>query len=81
MARTGSQSVERALTIRTREGVAPVDLGELRFTLARALAPVDRDRALVLATQARADYGGDGDADGVSTIDAWLKGQLSRGRQ
>ena len=68
--------LERALAIRTRKGVAPVDLGELRFALARALAPVDRDRALVLATQARGDYHSADDEDAVSRIDTWLKGQL-----
>ncbi len=70
--------LERALTLRTRAGVPPVDLGELRFALARALAPVERDRALVLATQARGDYSGDGDTDGVSTVDTWLKSQVKR---
>jgi len=67
--------LERALTIRSREGVAPVDIGELRFALARALLPVDRDRAIVLATQARDDYARDGAKDDVQTITIWLKQQ------
>ena len=72
--------LERALAIRTRKDVDPVDLGELRFALARAVAPVDRDRALVLATEARSDYSDSGDADTVQTINTWLKGQLKSGR-
>jgi len=70
--------LERALAIRSREGVPPVDLGELRFALARALAPVERDRALVLAAQARGDYSSDGDTDSVSTVETWLKSQIKR---
>jgi serine/threonine protein kinase/tetratricopeptide (TPR) repeat protein len=70
--------LERALAIRSREGVAPVDIGELRFALARALRQVDRDRAIVLATQARDDYSRDGAAEQVQTIDAWLKDQVGR---
>ncbi len=69
--------LERALAIRSRE-VKPVDIGELRFALARALLPVDRDRAIVLATQARGDYHRDGDQDQVQSIDAWLAGQVDR---
>ncbi|HEY0137495.1 MAG TPA: tetratricopeptide repeat-containing protein kinase family protein, partial [Nannocystis sp.] len=72
--------LERAHKLRTRDGATHADLGELRFALARALAPVDRDRALVLATQARSDYSGSGETDIVSTIDTWLKGQLKRRR-
>jgi serine/threonine protein kinase/tetratricopeptide (TPR) repeat protein len=72
------ESLERALAIRTRKDVVPVDLGELRFALARAVAPVDRDRSLVLATQARSDYSDLADAEAVERINAWLKGQFSR---
>jgi tetratricopeptide (TPR) repeat protein len=72
--------LERALAIRTRKDVDPVDLGELRFALARAVAPVDRDRALVLATEARGDYSDAGDADTVQAINTWLKGQLKHDR-
>ena len=72
--------LERALALQTRDGAPPADLGELRYALARALAPVDRDRALVLAAEARGDYSSNGDADTVSAIDTWLKGQLKRRR-
>ncbi|MBA3549947.1 MAG: tetratricopeptide repeat protein [Nannocystis sp.] len=72
--------LERALAIRSREGVAPVDIGELRFALARAVLQVDRDRAIVLATQARGDYDHDGDKDQVLVIDGWLKDQVDRRR-
>jgi len=70
--------LERALGIRSREGVAPVDIGELRFALARALLPVDGARAIVLAMQARADYNRDGDKEQVASIDTWLKDQAAR---
>ncbi len=71
--------LERCLAIGTRDGAEPLDadeLGEIRFALARALAPVDRDRALVLAAQARGDYSGVGKEDDVTAIDAWLKSQI-----
>jgi len=71
-------ALERALAIRTRKGVEPVDIGELRFVLARTLAASDRDRAVVLAQQAREDYARDGAQDHVRDIDTWLKGQLKR---
>jgi serine/threonine protein kinase/tetratricopeptide (TPR) repeat protein len=69
------QLLERALALRSREGVAPVDIGELRFALARALLPVDRDRAIVLGMQARDDYDRDGVKDQVEVISTWLKDQ------
>jgi len=71
--------LERALAIRAREGVE-VDIGELRFALARALLRVDRDRAIVLATLARADYVRDDDALQVKAIDAWLGDQVEKRR-
>ena len=74
----GRELLERALAIRTRKDVAPVDLGELRFALARAVAPVDRDRAHALAIEARGDYSDAADADSVQRINTWLKGQLKR---
>ncbi len=72
--------LERALAIRSREGVEPVDIGELRFALARAVLQVDRDRAIVLATQARGDYDRDGAKEQVQSIDGWLKDQVVRRR-
>ncbi|MBK7826715.1 serine/threonine-protein kinase [Nannocystis sp.] len=74
----GRELLERALAIRTRKDVVPVDIGELRFALARAVAPVDRDRAHALAIQARSDYSDAADADSVQRINTWLKGQLKR---
>jgi serine/threonine protein kinase/tetratricopeptide (TPR) repeat protein len=71
--------LERALAIRSREGVAPIDIGELRFALARALRSVDRDRAVVLAMQARDDYGRDANKEQVATISAWLGEHGERG--
>jgi len=68
--------LERALAIRSREGVKPVDIGELRFALARALLSVDRDRAIVLGMQARDDYDRDGATDQVQAISTWLKDQV-----
>jgi tRNA A-37 threonylcarbamoyl transferase component Bud32/tetratricopeptide (TPR) repeat protein len=49
----------RALEIREELKLAPVRLAEVRFPLARALleSGSDRDRALAMARQARAEYG------------------------
>ncbi|MCY0993591.1 serine/threonine-protein kinase [Nannocystis sp. ILAH1] len=70
--------LERALAIRTRKDVQPVDLGELRFALARAVAGRDRPRALTLASEARADYAGDHADEDVSRVDAWLLAHVAR---
>ncbi|WAS97881.1 tetratricopeptide repeat protein [Nannocystis punicea] len=70
--------LERVLEIRTRKDVQPVDLGELRFALARALPPRDRVRALTLAAEARADYVGDQADEEVSRVDAWLLAHVDR---
>lgn len=70
--------LERALTIRTRKDVQPLDLGELRFALARAVAGRDRPRALTLASQARADYAVEQMDDEVSRVDAWLLAHVAR---
>lgn len=69
--------LERALKIRTQKDVDPVDLGELRFALARTVVHDDRRRALELASEARADYARDGVTTEVGRIDAWLLGQFS----
>ena len=55
----------------------PVDLGELRFVLARTVVHDDRRRALELASEARADYARDGVTTEVGRIDAWLLRQVS----
>jgi serine/threonine protein kinase/tetratricopeptide (TPR) repeat protein len=77
--------LERALAIRTRPGVAPadigvesVDMGELRFALARALVGRDRARALDLAREARRDYLAQQASDEVARVDAWLIEQLGK---
>ena len=64
--------LERALAIRTRKDVPPVDLGEIRFALARALPADESARALELAREARRDYADLGDTETVARIDAWL---------
>ncbi|MCY1005244.1 tetratricopeptide repeat protein [Nannocystis pusilla] len=70
--------LERALAIRTRKDVRPVDLGELRFALARAVVARDRPRALKLASEARTDYAGDHADAEVSRVDAWLLAHVER---
>ena len=70
--------LERALAIRTRAGVEPVDMGELRFALARALVAKDRARALELARTARGDLVELRAADEVARVDAWLLAQLEK---
>ena len=64
--------LERALAIRTREGPDAVDLGEIRFALARVVRAADPDRAVALATAARDDYERLGRADIVASITGWL---------
>jgi len=68
--------LERALAIRTRRGVEPVDLGEVRFALARTVVGRDRARALELASAARSDYERERVSEQVARIDAWLLAQL-----
>jgi serine/threonine protein kinase/tetratricopeptide (TPR) repeat protein len=70
--------LERTLAIRTRRGVEPVDLGEVRFALARSVVERDRDRAIELASAARSDYEKEQAADEVARIDAWLLDLRSR---
>jgi tetratricopeptide (TPR) repeat protein len=50
--------LERALALLEADGAEPIDLGDVRFALARSLWEVgaNRARALALADQARADY-------------------------
>ncbi|MDC0674297.1 serine/threonine-protein kinase [Nannocystis radixulma] len=68
--------LERTLAIRTRRGVEPVDLGEVRFALARTVVGRDRRRALELASTARSDYEKERASEQVALIDAWLLAQL-----
>ncbi|MEZ4380419.1 MAG: serine/threonine-protein kinase [Nannocystaceae bacterium] len=69
--------LERALAIRSRKDVPPVDIGEIRFALARAL-PIDgRPRALELARAAAVDYAELGDQATVDRINAWLSEQAA----
>lgn len=64
--------LERALAIRTRRDVTPIDLGEIRFALARALPIAERARARELAQAARADYEANADQAMAGVIAAWL---------
>jgi tetratricopeptide (TPR) repeat protein/predicted Ser/Thr protein kinase len=64
--------LQEALTIREQRHAAPAQLGDTRFSLARALwsNPADRKRAQTLATTARAELKDDPKV--VAEIDAWL---------
>jgi len=68
--------LERALALREAGTVAPAERAATRFALARALwtAGSDRERALTLANEARADYVAAGEPGRryVTEIDAWL---------
>jgi tetratricopeptide (TPR) repeat protein len=72
--------LERAVAIRDLKENDPVQLGDARFALARALAAVGRDRprARALAERARSDYARAGEtpvgARALVQIDAWLAG-------
>ncbi len=66
------EPLERALAIRSRKDVPPVDIGEIRFALARALPEEARERARELARLARIDYDELGDRATCAQIDAWL---------
>jgi tetratricopeptide (TPR) repeat protein len=63
--------LEEALTIREQKQVPASQLGETRFTLARALwsRPAERPRARELAMAARADLRGETKA--LAELDAW----------
>jgi eukaryotic-like serine/threonine-protein kinase len=68
--------LEEALRIRTIKEVEPEYMGEMRFTLARALwhRPASRQRAHALALSARADYTRVKGFDAkITAIDAWLR--------
>ena len=65
--------LERALAIRSRKDVTPIDIGEIRFALARALPIGNYKRARVLALLARDDYGALSDSDTIARIDAWIE--------
>ncbi|MGB1012908.1 MAG: tetratricopeptide repeat protein [Nannocystaceae bacterium] len=72
--------LERALEIRTRKDVEPIDLAEIQFALARALCDgtSEQTRATLLrarrvATAALEDYRAHRDKNVVATIETWLK--------
>src|SRR5262249_7003206 len=68
--------LERALAIREKVGAQPVELGEVRFALARALwdTGADRTRATALTRRARDDVGENAERnkEALAEIDAWL---------
>jgi tetratricopeptide (TPR) repeat protein/tRNA A-37 threonylcarbamoyl transferase component Bud32 len=67
--------LEHALAIRVAKKASPDDLGDTRFSLARALAadPKQRARAHGEATKALGELTVAKDTDGVAKIKAWLK--------
>lgn len=67
------EPLERALAIRSRKDVMPIDIGEIRFALARALPINEHKRARTLALLARDDYGALGDSDAIERINAWIE--------
>ncbi|HFE46720.1 MAG TPA: tetratricopeptide repeat protein [Nannocystis exedens] len=66
------EPLERALAIRSRKDVTPIDIGEIRFALARALPSDEHERAQTLAHLARDDYAALGDSEMITHIDTWI---------
>jgi tetratricopeptide (TPR) repeat protein len=71
---TAVAPLEEALAIRVETHASTAQLGETRFTLARALwsRPRDRQRALALAASAREDYRDD--KKRRDEVETWLAG-------
>jgi serine/threonine protein kinase/Tfp pilus assembly protein PilF len=67
------EALERSLEL--REGVAPADLAEARFALARSLWQLNRDRrrARALAEEAHQAYQDAGDKERAQEIARWLQ--------
>jgi tetratricopeptide (TPR) repeat protein len=67
-------ALERAWTLRSREGVTVSDRSRTAFNLARALwdGGGDRKRARSLAVQARTGWTSTGETSGVELADTWL---------
>ncbi len=63
--------LEAALAARLAGEAAPVDLGEIRFALARAWVASEPSRALELAEQAAADYRSIGDVEAAANVELW----------
>ncbi|MCA9694609.1 MAG: tetratricopeptide repeat protein, partial [Myxococcales bacterium] len=82
------EPLERALELRTRPGAVPIDLGEIRFALARALLSTrarDEDPRAQAAARARArslaeasldDYQASGDERTTARIRRWIAREL-----
>jgi tetratricopeptide (TPR) repeat protein len=67
--------LERALSLRLESGGEPLELADLRFSLAKAATAHERKksaRAKLLAQQARADFEARDMGERVAEIDAWL---------
>jgi tetratricopeptide (TPR) repeat protein len=66
--------LERAVAMRAHDQTDATDLAESRFALARAIAGIDRARAVGLATEARDAYrtAGPGYAKRLAAVEAWL---------
>ena len=73
-ARSAVAPLRRGLAILEHAHAVAGELGEARFTLARALwdANVDRKGAVALANQALADFTTADDSEMRATIDGWL---------
>ncbi|MDC0667927.1 serine/threonine-protein kinase [Nannocystis radixulma] len=75
--RQAVEDLERALALQLESGAEPLEIADLRFSLARALAADEgrrSPRARLLAREARADYAARDMKEQVAAIDAWLRG-------
>ncbi|HYO67450.1 MAG TPA: hypothetical protein VEU33_15350 [Archangium sp.] len=76
-----ARALERALALRETHTVAPVELAETRFALARALADAHKDpgRARVLAQKAASALDHPGTESLRTRVQAWLGTRTPRG--
>ncbi|WP_434419926.1 tetratricopeptide repeat protein [Nannocystis pusilla] len=75
--RQAVEDLERALALQLESGAEPLEIADLRFSLACALAAGEgrrSPRAALLAREARADYAVRDMKEQVAAIDAWLRG-------
>jgi tetratricopeptide (TPR) repeat protein len=69
--------LERALAQQLELGAEPLEIADLKFSLARALAGSEgrqSTRAKQLAREARADFAARGMQEQTAAVDAWLRG-------
>lgn len=77
------EDLELALSLQTASAAEPLEIADIRFSLARALADAAgsrSSRAMTLAEHARADFARVRLADRVRAVDEWLAAPINRRR-